>query len=145
VPTILRLLDIPEDTGRVQGRPLFADGRATPGPPFTISERYRPNLAAFQKRFPEFDTRPYDVRKKAIRTLREKFIWHSDENNEFYDLAADPGEQTNLIDREAARADALRRQLFDWLAAVEKFEAEEQAPEMDALMRQQLQGLGYID
>ena len=31
------------------------------------------------------------------------------------------------------------------LAGVEKFEAEEQAPELDDLMRQQLQGLGYID
>jgi len=145
LPTVLRVLGIPEDTGPVQGRPLIEDGRATPGPAFTISEKFRPSLAGFHKRFPNFDTRSFDVRKKAIRTKREKFIWHSDEANEFYDLIEDPGEEDNLIERDAARADALRRQLFDWLAAAEKFESDAQAPELDDLMRQQLQGLGYMD
>jgi len=145
LPTVLRVLGIAEDTGRVQGRALLDDGRATPGPAFTISEKFRPSLVGFQKRFPSFDTRPFDVRKKAIRTKREKFIWHSDEANEFYDLIEDPGEEHNLIEREAARADALRRQLFDWLASAEKFESDAQAPELDDLMRQQLQGLGYMD
>ena len=43
------------------------------------------------------------------------------------------------------RADALRRELFDWLAAVEKSESEEAAPVFDPLMRRQLQGLGYME
>ena len=38
----------------------------------------------------------------------------------------------------------LRRKLFDWLASIERFEPESGAPEMDALMRQQLERLGYI-
>ncbi len=145
VPTILRLLDIADDGAHVQGRALLDGGRATAGPAFTVSERFRPNLAPLQQRFPSFDVGPLDVRTKAIRTRREKFIWRSDEANEFYNLAIDPGESTNLVNREPERVDGLRRQLFDWLAAVEKFESDEQAPALDDFMRRQLQGLGYND
>jgi arylsulfatase A-like enzyme len=146
LPTILRILGIREgEAGDQQGRPLLEEGRATPGPAFTISERFRPNLAALRKRFADFDTRPFDERTKAIRTRREKFVWHSDEANEFYDLTVDAGESNNLIERQVERADALRRQLFDWLASVERAETDAQAPEFDVVMRQQLQGLGYID
>jgi arylsulfatase A-like enzyme len=145
LPTIRRLLELPEEASDVQGRALLDAGRATPGPAFTVSERFRPNLSAFQRRIPGFDPRPFDVRQKAIRTRREKFIWRSDEANELYDLSVDPSERINLIDREPERADILRRQLFDWLAAVDEFESDRQPPELDESMRQQLQGLGYLD
>ncbi|MFI5366392.1 MAG: sulfatase [Candidatus Binatia bacterium] len=145
LPTILGVLNLPADGIPMHGRSLLDAGRVTPGPAFAISERYRPHVAALRRRFPEFDTRPVDVRQKAIRTKREKFIWHSDEANEYYDLVADPGETTNSIESASERADALRRQLFNWLATVEKFESEEPEPALDGLMRRQLQGLGYID
>jgi len=141
----MRLLDIADDTAQMQGRALLDGGRATAGPAFIVSERFRPDLSVLQQRFPNFDARFLDVRTKAIRTRREKFIWRSDEANEFYDLAVDPGERTNLIGQAAERADALRRQLFDWLALVEKFETDESAPAIDDVVRRQLQGLGYLD
>lgn len=144
MPTILELAGI-EPAENVQGRALLKEGQVTPGPEFAISEKFRPNLSAFRRRFPEFDVRPYDVRKKAIRTRREKFVWHSDEANEFYDLARDPGELHNCIEEEPERAEALRRMLFDWLASIEHFETDGSAPELDALMRQQLERLGYIE
>ncbi len=145
LPTILALLGIAEDGGRVQGRALIDGGRATPGPAFAIAERFRPSLSSFRERFPSCETRLLDVRQKAIRTKRDKFIWRSDEANELYDLTADPGEQHNLIESNPARADALRRQLFDWLATVEKFEAMEEAPALDNLMRHDLRAMGYLD
>ena len=144
-PTIMRLLDIADDTAQMQGRALLDGGRATAGPAFIVSERFRPDLSVLQQRFPNFDARFLDVRTKAIRTRREKFTWRSDEANEFYDLAVDPGERTNLIGQAAERADALRRQLFDWLAAVEKFETDDSAPAIDDVVRRQLLGLGYLD
>ena len=49
LPTILALLEISDPTPPLQGRALFKEGRATPGPSFTISERFRPNLTAFQQ------------------------------------------------------------------------------------------------
>ncbi len=145
VPTILKLTGLSNGGGPTQGRPLISDGRATPGPAFTISERFRPNMAAFRQRYPRFDTRPYDVRQIAIRTKREKFVWHSDEANEFYDLLADAGEARNLIEHEAARADALRSQLFDWLAALDRPEFQDSGPALNALMREQLRDMGYIE
>ncbi len=134
LPTILQLLDISEDTGKPQGRALFNHTRVVPGPAATISERFRSNLSAIQRRFPEFDARPFDVRHKAIRTRREKFIWRSDEANELYDLLLDPGEATNLIDSRPQRAESLRRQLFDWLAHVEKSAAEKRVPRFAAAL-----------
>jgi hypothetical protein len=87
-----------------------------------VAERFRPDLSAARRARPDFDWRPYDVRMKAIRTKRDKFVWHSDESNELYDLASDPAEVSNLIDHDGTRADLLRRQLFDWLAEVQRLD-----------------------
>jgi arylsulfatase A-like enzyme len=145
LPTILALLDIVEDSERLQGRALIDAGCAAPGPAFTVAERFRPSLAAFQRRFPHCDSRPFDVRQKAIRTRHDKFIWRSDEANELYDLRTDPGETLNLIEREPARADALRRQLFDWLAAVEKFEGSDEAAQAGEQMRDESSAIGFLE
>jgi hypothetical protein len=61
------------------------------------------------------------VRRKALRTRREKFVWQSDEANGLFDLVRDPAEQHNLIATETERGDRLRRRLFDWLAASERW------------------------
>jgi arylsulfatase A-like enzyme len=65
-----------------------------------------------------------DVRRKAVRTRREKFVWQSDEANALYDVAADPGERRNLAAGEPERADRLRRRLFDWLAESQRWALE---------------------
>jgi arylsulfatase A-like enzyme len=144
LPTILRILGLPVEDGTVHGRPLIEQGRATPGVGFAIAERFRPNLTRLQERFPELDIRPFDLRQKAIRTRREKFIWQSDEANQLYDVVEDPGEECNLIEDQPQRAEALRRQLFDWLASVEQFD-ETPAAEAETLMRQPLRALGDVD
>lgn len=125
LPTILELLGIELGEGEVKGRGLLREGRATPSPGFAIAERFRPELGAFHKRFPNVDLPSLDVRQKAIRSAREKFVWHSDEANEYYDLTADPGETRNLVDTDGARADAMRRKLFDWFASVPRREPED--------------------
>jgi arylsulfatase A-like enzyme len=145
LPTILRVLGLAVENGSVHGRPLIEQGRATPGVGFAIAERFRPNLARLQQRFPGLDVRPFDLRQKAIRTRREKFIWQSDEANRLYDVIADPGEECNLIEDQAQRAAALRRQLFDWLASVEQSEAVEQASALGPGMHGQLRALGDVD
>lgn len=101
----------------MQGRPLFAEGRATPGPEFAVAERFRPDLGAFRKRFPTVDANRWDVRMKVLRSRGEKFVWRSDEDNELYDLNVDPAETTNRMSVDIARGDALRSKLFDWFAA----------------------------
>jgi len=144
LPTILALLGLPEESGRLHGRACLEAGRVTAGPAFTVAERFRPNLDAIRQQFPQCDLRPFDVRQKAIRTRHEKFVWRSDEANELYDLRADPSEARNLIEREPARADSLRRQLFDWLAAVEKCETVEATPDLGESLRHELRAMGYL-
>jgi arylsulfatase len=122
LPTVLSLCGVDSEWPALHGRPLVQGGRATRGPEMIVAERFR--------FVPDTDVSPEaEVRTKAIRTRRDKFIWRSDEANELYDLVTDPTEQHNRIDSSTARADALRRQLFDWLASVESFENKATASE----------------
>jgi len=127
MPTILSLAGIRAAQDPTHGRALLASGRAVAGPGFAVAERFRAAGG---------------VRSKAIRTLREKLIWRSDEANEFYDLGRDPSETENRIESEVQRADELRRQLFDWLAAVQSSEPRESNPQpvADAAPQMVLQG-----
>jgi len=145
VPTVLTIAGAAGEGTSWSGRALFRDGRATAGPAYAVAERFRPNLDGLRRRFPRFDARPHDVRMKAIRTRKEKFIWRSDEANELYDLTLDPTEECNLITVRPARAEAQRRQLFDWFATTERAESGTQAPAIDAQTRAQLDRLGYMD
>ena len=107
LPTVAELtgcrLDAP-----LQGRALLTGAGATAGPAAVMAEAFRlsPSAAA----------RVGDVRRKVIRTRREKLVWQSDEHNALFDLLRDPDERHNLAGSEPARADRLRRRLFDWLA-----------------------------
>lgn len=121
-PTVLAIAGLDAPEAKVQGRVLLAGGRAGPAREFAIAEQYRRNLDDLRRRFAACDTRPLDVRMKAIRTRRAKFVWHSDEANELYDLARDPAEQSNLAESAPAPAADLRRSLFDWLSSVEQEE-----------------------
>jgi arylsulfatase A-like enzyme len=123
MPTILHIAGVDLGGARPHGRVLLDRGRATRGPVYAVAERFRPNLSTARERYPEIDMRALDVRMKAIRNARHKFVWHSDEANELYDLVADPGETRNLIEGNAPQGEELRRQLFDWLATVEKYES----------------------
>jgi arylsulfatase A-like enzyme len=143
LPTILALAGAAALDG-LPGRPIIRDGQVSAGPAFAIAEGFRPNLSALRRRFPKLDEERLAVRRKAIRTRREKFIWRSDEANELYDLTRDPGEEHNLIERAADRAETLRQALFDWLASTERAEHEhEQTP--SAVTRRQLQRLGELE
>ncbi len=55
----------------------------------------------------------------AIRKGDEKLIHYHDGNrSELYDLAADPGETTDLVTERSERAEVLRTELFRWLDEV---------------------------
>ena len=137
-PTAAHFAELDDQMPRVQGRPLVCEGRATTGPTFAVAERFRPNLDRITRRFPDFDTRPFNVRRKAIRTKYEKYIWQSDEDNELYDLRVDPTEERNVISENPERAEGLRRQLFDWLAKTDRWTPGEEN-ETDSLARRRVQ------
>lgn len=106
LPTVAALtgsaLDFP-----VQGRALLGTAGATAGPPAVMAEAFRSATSS--------------VRRKVMRTRREKLVWQSDEANALYDLGRDPQERRNLADEEPERADRLRRRLFDWWAESQRW------------------------
>jgi len=108
LPTIAALTGCALDAP-VQGRALFGGGGASAGPAAVMAEAFRD------------PTHGATVRRKVIRTRREKLIWRSDEDNALYDLTRDPHERCNLVAEQPARADRLRRALFDWFAESQRW------------------------
>jgi arylsulfatase A-like enzyme len=107
-PTVLDLAGLPIPA-HIQGRSMKAalDGRTTAhGRSGVLTEYYAHDLPMAWT---------LDADYKSIRTERYKYIrWIQHEDfDELYDLAADPFEMTNIIDREDARgiAEDLRSQL----------------------------------
>lgn len=108
-PTVLALAGVAAPDAVMQGRTLLRDGAATPGPDFAFAEGFRHE--------------PRDVRCKAVRSARAQFVWRSDEANAFYDLARDGERGPDRLAGDVSRADVLRRALFEWLAASERWAA----------------------
>ena len=87
-PTLCELAELPAPAG-LEGRSLLPvlrgldDGRDR----FALSENYRGNFAG-----------------RMIRTDRWKYFFYTNGEEYLYDLAADPGEENNLIAVSAHRA-----------------------------------------
>ncbi|MFB6083057.1 MAG: sulfatase, partial [Halorientalis sp.] len=83
----------------------------------------------------------------AYRTADWKYIRdyvHDDE--ELYDLRADPGEQSNLLDgdeREPDVLDELRRVVDEYEDDIEATDTEVESVEMDDDVKERLRNLGY--
>lgn len=130
LPTVAALtgcaLDVP-----VQGRALLGTAGATAGPPAVMAEAFRGATSS--------------VRRKVIRTRREKLVWQSDEANALYDLGRDPQERRNLAGEEPERADRLRRGLFDWWADSQRWAVAHGLPVPAAESRRALERQGAAD
>jgi arylsulfatase A-like enzyme len=145
LPTVTRLLDVP--TPPVEGVPLAGPQGLLPVErAFTVSEKFRPNLRVFRERYPRFDTRPHDVRKRALRTRTHKYIWHGDGRELLYDLVADPGETRDVAAVEPECTTALRVQLEAWMAEHGECHMEHvPEPEFEEEVKRRLADLGYIE
>ena len=85
----------------------------------------------------------YGYEKKALRIGDWKYIVSlPDSVDELYDLSADPGESTNLAEKEPRRTAAMRRRVEE---IVQTFPVEETAAaEISPETRRNLQALGYL-
>lgn len=79
----------------------------------------------------------------AIRTGGWKYIHFETEPDELYDLARDPGEQDDRIDRDPEDAERLRRLALEVVAARNRDPAEQM--ELDDATIRELKALGYLD
>jgi arylsulfatase A-like enzyme/Flp pilus assembly protein TadD len=127
-PTVLDLLGL-ESLRGAEGRSLR--------PQIAGSSRGDDRPVYAETYFPQFFMGWAPLR--ALRVGRWKFI--DAPEPELYDLSVDAGERTNVIAREPARADSLRRALASTLAA----HADKTTPmPMSEDARQRLASLGYV-
>jgi len=145
-PTILHMVGIedPQVWDQVQGFSLLPE-HLPAHPDYAVAELMRP-INEFAERYPDFDFSPFDRELRAYRTRRYKYIWASDGRDELYDLAHDPGETENLIDKRPDVAADLRQRLLSWMEEhpIETSTATE-IPEYDDAVLARLRDLGYIE
>ncbi|MCX7012582.1 MAG: sulfatase [Candidatus Sumerlaeota bacterium] len=101
-PTILDLLglDEPEARASIQGESLFQAMKG-PGREFALCEAQRPvhSLRSAWWNDPECDVRWCNQHWKAARGKRYKYIWSSVGQDMLFDVAKDPDERFNIIQR----------------------------------------------
>jgi arylsulfatase A-like enzyme len=81
---------------------------------------------------------------RMIRTERYKYIWKSDQRDELYDLAEDPGELVNVVDSRPDVARMMSDQLDEWERGLGESRIEADDVEYDEETMQRLRGLGYV-
>jgi arylsulfatase A-like enzyme len=92
------------------------------------------------------NTGPKSIDGLVTRSRREgslKLIWRGDGRHEMYDLAEDPGEQTNLFESDA-RARGLLERSETWVAAMTDSAADTASASYDDETMERLRGLGYV-
>lgn len=142
-PTIAQIMgrDTDPALAMLQGKSLLPADLAREARPFTVTEYLAPQLHSFRREAVPIDEK-FTSQLRALRTPTHKYIWSSAGNHELYNLAADPGETRNLIAQEPETAEALARQLDDWLA--EHTLDQDDGPGIDAGIASRLEALGYI-
>jgi choline-sulfatase len=131
LPTLFELLGI-EIPARVHGRslvPVMLDP-ARDAVAYAYGESMTPNL---QFGWSSLHT---------LRSTRYKLI--KAPHPELYDLAADPGEATNVIGRHPAVAEELMQRLDRLMAETGKGAPEPEAADLDKETRERLAALGYV-
>ncbi|HEV8441086.1 MAG TPA: sulfatase [Methylomirabilota bacterium] len=146
-PTMLTLAGIRDEDvwSQVQSQPLFPAEVRGHDDRLGIAEYLEPQppMGALRRRYPEADVSRFDRTLRTVRAGRYKYIWASDGKDELYDLAADPGEERNLVATEAVRVAELRASLDKWLASFTHSASTEDV-ELDSLTRKRLEDLGYL-
>ncbi|MCX5884368.1 MAG: sulfatase-like hydrolase/transferase [Proteobacteria bacterium] len=81
---------------------------------------------------------------RAVYQGREKYIWASNGSNEFYNLEIDPHEEENIIEKFPYRAEAMDRNLKQWLASFEYLKTEQERVKISKQTEEKLRALGYL-
>ncbi len=149
VPTILQVAGLEIESFRFSGVPLL---------PLQQKQEYHDYIIAeWEGRIPNFvkarlakldkshNTNKYTTKLTMLREGPYKFIQNSNGKEELYNLSVDREESNNLVVKEKANSDMLRRILKDWL--LQNKNNQEIAREqylLDKITKERLQALGYI-
>jgi arylsulfatase A-like enzyme len=114
-PTLLELAGVSVETPyRSEAVSLFAG----PKERVRLSEypfADRKHIRYLEFDYPDFAPDPWLRSLRAFRSGTMKYVWASDGRHALYDMAADPGEQTNLVRERPQLAELLDTQLEDFL------------------------------
>ena len=139
VPDQVRIVDVMPTVLDLLGVPIPSPVQGTTLVPAARGEKLQ--LVAFAETwFPKYHYGWSEL--MAIRDGRYKFILAP--RRELYDLAADPQEQHNLANDQAALASASERALRNMLAGVSSAAAPSGPQRMDPAVAERLQALGYV-
>lgn len=130
LPTLLELLGIPRPP-HLQGTSLV--------PAFT-GRRVDTTYSYAETLFPRIHMGWAELR--AVRSQRWKYVRAP--RPELYDLAADPGETVNLVERYPVEARRMENRLKALLGADDSLSEEVQSGALDAETRERLRSLGYV-
>jgi choline-sulfatase len=143
---------VPDQVGLVDLMPTIVDMLGVPNPPSAQGRSLRPLImgGSLPKRAVFAEGAVENPQLRAIRTLRWKYVFDGGRTEELYDLAADPGERTNLCAAEPERCVPFRAQAREWEIGLEAAHAElgPRTPSpatIDAEMRTRLRTLGYAE
>jgi arylsulfatase A-like enzyme len=79
-----------------------------------------------------------------IRDHKYKYILREESQDELYDLAQDPGEESNLIADPPADATHLKDRLTEWKSLAEAQAPDQDRYTLDPEVRKHLESLGYM-
>jgi hypothetical protein len=101
------------------------------------------------KQYGSFDIRALRTReRKYVSRLTYETEFHSTwggEGDLFFDLVADPGEQSNLIEDRVAEAAGYRSRVEAWVAASRERAVTAEEVEADEETLERLRALGYLE
>ena len=141
-PTICDLLKLKKDDlkGQMQGISLLSQKKRDAA----VSEYWYPWLRPFKK-YPEFDTSPFEVSYTAIRKGGYKLIRASDGRRELYLLNDDPGETNNLAGKDPGKVKEFEALLDRWLEDHRlPGQPGKTEDDFDQDIRARLEALGYL-
>lgn len=157
MPTLMNAAGIrePETIAEMHGKDLLAQVDSGRFHSAVVSELYRPLTGIWERKVPQFMDefrRRYDRVLRSLRTPSHKYIWSSNGRHELYDLVADPGENTNIVELEPTLALQMSGELSLWMDSVPPGRSEAaamsatgDAAEDDERVVQRLRDLGYVE
>jgi len=139
-------IDAPDARESFQGVSFHPDADSDPRE-FVVSEYVepQPSMPALERNvgaLPDYIYQ-YDRSLEAIRTSDYKLVRGSDGLRELYDLEADPGETSNVVDARPAVADDLEGSLDEWLASFEHAAVDDSVT-ISGDRKNRLEQLGYL-
>ncbi len=144
-PTLLELADIPPPSDLESKAVSLLEARTDRVLLAELPVTFTEPFPMVKKAYPEFDVNQWSRRLRAFQSGNHKLIWSSKGSHELYDIEADPGENTNLIEQEPELAARMLEELQAYVAELQKAGPTDthqggQSPEY----LEMLKALGYV-